>query len=35
MNLVDRIESYWSKRSNDFSDLRIEELNSDNYGKMK
>ena len=29
MNLVDRIESYWSKRSNDFSDLRIEELNSD------
>ena len=29
MNLVERIESYWSKRSDDFSDLRIEELNSD------
>ena len=29
MNLVERIESYWSKRSDDFYDLRIEELNSD------
>ena len=29
MNLVDRIENYWSKRSNDFFDLRIEELKSD------
>ena len=29
MNLVDRIESYWSKRSDKFYDLRIEELNSD------
>ena len=29
MNLVERIESYWSKRSGDFSDLRIEELKSD------
>ena len=30
MNLVDRIENYWSKRSDDFFDLRIEELKSDN-----
>ena len=29
MNLVDRIENYWSKRSDDFFDLRIEELKSD------
>ena len=29
MNLVERIESYWSKRSDDFYDLRKEELNSD------
>lgn len=29
MNLVNRIESYWSKRSDKFYDLRIEELNSD------
>lgn len=37
VNLVDRIENYWSKRSDDFFDLRIEELKviKDNYGKMK
>ena len=29
MNLEDRIESYWSKRSDKFYDLRVEELNSD------
>ena len=29
VNLVDRIENYWSKRSDDFFDLRIEELKSD------
>ena len=29
VNLVERIESYWSKRSDDFYDLRIEELKSD------
>ena len=29
MSLVERIENYWSKRSDKFYDLRIEELNSD------
>lgn len=29
MDLVERIENYWSKRSDDFYDLRIEELKSD------
>lgn len=29
MNLVDRIESYWSKRSDDFAKLKAEELKSE------